>query len=90
MEEQRYSYKWLFMARIIALVAGAIVMYRFGLAARKMPDAAQELNKLINEKLAACSQRTDSARCKEAEETLKEFEKRWRGRLSPGSGFKRR
>ncbi len=90
MEEKRYSYKWLFMVMIIALAASAIVMYRFGLTARKMPDAAKELNGLINEKLTACSQRSDSARCKVAEEALKEFEKRWRGRLSPGSGFKRR
>ena len=76
-EEKRYSYKWMYAVLLVWFVAVAIVMVRFGLMAMDMPDAAKELNVLINKKVMACSKDSRSEECSKAAQTLKDFQRRW-------------
>ena len=61
----------------IWFIVAAIVMIRFGIMAKEMPDAAKELNTLMNKKVRICSGDHSSRECAKAVQTLKDFQKKW-------------
>lgn len=78
-EEKRYSYKWIYGALLIWFVVAAIIMIRFGFMAQQMPDAAKELNTLMDKKAKICSSDHTSPECAKAVKTLKDFQRKWFG-----------
>ena len=76
-EEKRLSYKWVYTGLIVCFIVAAIVMIRFGLMATEMPDAAKELNTLMNKKVLVCSGDHTSPECAKAVQTLKDFQRKW-------------
>lgn len=76
-EEKRISYKWVYATLVLFLAIGTAVMIRFGNMAINMPDAAKELNSLMDKKVKICSGDHSSKECAKAILTLKEFQRKW-------------